>query len=68
MAPDPPKTHRAAHIDGLIGAGQVLVLPGGAGAIIAGAEYGGIVGLLAGAIAMPVMAFAYEHWMMPREK
>ncbi|MDX3911608.1 MAG: sigma-70 family RNA polymerase sigma factor [Sphingobium sp.] len=54
--------HRSALVDGLIGAGKVFVLPAGAGAIIASAEYGGIVGLLAGVIALPVMAFAYERW------
>ncbi|KPH63549.1 hypothetical protein [Novosphingobium sp. ST904] len=66
QALDPAFVHRSALVDGLIGAGQVVVLPAGATAIVAGAEYGGIVGLLAGFIAMPVMAFAYERWMAGR--
>lgn len=59
---EPAAVHRVGCVDGLIGTGRVFVLPVGAGTIIAGAGYGGFVGLLAGVIAMPAMAFAYEWW------
>jgi|AutmiccommunBRH5_1029478.scaffolds.fasta_scaffold03409_5 hypothetical protein len=61
-AQEPDSVHRAGCVDGLIGTGRAFVLPVGAGAIIAGADYGGFVGLLAGVLAMPAMAFAYEWW------
>ncbi|EJU14049.1 RpoD subfamily RNA polymerase sigma-70 subunit [Sphingomonas sp. LH128] len=63
---EPDAVHRAGCVDGLIGTGRAFVLPVGAGAIIAGADYGGFVGLLAGVIAMPAMAFAYEWWVERR--
>lgn len=65
-AQEPDAVHRAGCVDGLIGVGRVFVLPAGAGAIVAGAELGGFVGLLAGVIAMPAMAFAYEFWVERR--
>jgi len=63
LARDPASVQRSSLVDGLIGAGQAFVLPVGVGAIVAGAEFAGIIGLLAGLLAMPVMAFTYECWV-----
>lgn len=65
-AQEPDSVHRASCVDGLIGAGRAFVLPAGAAAIVAGAQFGGFVGLLASVIAMPAMAFAYERWVESR--